>query len=493
MNEDLAKEPAVRLLEVLLEQTFRQPRTAAAGPVGQRHRAQPHRAQRHGARWLAAALAVLGLGVVLGVMRLRAAAEPVVAPAQDPEPDAAPWLENTVRVSTYAEFVARIQEAQRVHLQLVRPSADGLSLVPIDGATAALDDREQLRAFLAAVPPSGDNLPGLREPSRFAACLYFELRDGKRVVCFVHFGDQPLFAPQALMPRTLAAGPFLTTLNDLHLQAITKARITSGSTYSLDELQQVPVTTRTITCRPLPPGTVERHLGRFTQLERLELVFQTSLGSGPVAIELPAPIRLAEFAVLGRLRHLRCPGNGTTDADAEALARLPALTSLRIDGGLGDLSTAGLRALVRRLEAIELFDVADPDAVVYAVADAALARRVTVQCRALAPETFTLLLAMPTLADLALGGAWCTDESLQQLAKTKLERLALHNTKVTAAGLTTLASVHTLLELDLRRHPLDAATAKALAEAMPRCRIRRPGEVDESLPIPTSRPGTTRR
>jgi hypothetical protein len=88
MTDEPMLEPRERLLEVLLEETFRRPLHADSGSVAAS--AQPRRRP-----WLAVAVALLGLGAVFGVFVLRHESADQDAPLQDPLPRSQAWKWST--------------------------------------------------------------------------------------------------------------------------------------------------------------------------------------------------------------------------------------------------------------------------------------------------------------------------------------------------------------------------------------------------------------
>lgn len=487
-TNELTKEPHERLVEVLLEEEFRGRRAVHAAPTG-----------RGPSRWLAAAVVLLGLCVVGGVMTMRGGgADPDHAvPVQGPTPPATPQEPaKPLKVTKSAELAALLPLVKRVRLQVAqrwRPDFVGLP-----EATTVIDDPESVRAFIALAPTLADGPSMVLDVPGASLRLSFELANGT----LLHGGvaiDNHVFWVSELEATPLEPGAFLDLVTDLYFKALANYRIAHGITQSLAELARVPATAKSIRCLPLPPGTVMKHLGRFSQLERLDLEITTTLGSGPQAITIPAPIRIDEYLALPNLRHFHFPGNGLVDADATALARMKNLTSVRIDGGLGDLSEIGMRTLVTNLDAIELVSVKNGNAVVRAAIAAGRLRKLALFDVELTTDEFAALVAMPTLRDLDLTGIWWQDNHLAQLlaAKTPLERLRLRSTEITAAGLRTLTAAPSLVELDLRQAGLRTEALddlqKDLQQRLPNCRIRRPGEPNDDPTSPGDIPGRTRR
>lgn len=490
-TNELVQEPHERLVEVLLEEEFRRARMVSP--------------RRQNSRWLAAAVVLLGLSVVGGVMVLRGGGDAGVVPVQDPQP--APKEPETVVLKTHAEFLALADQVRRVRLQVAQSWQGGF--VGLRDAVATIDEPQLVRSFVAGIQEGTGGLdpelvaavvrnqPASIGVKRLApdAQVTFELGDG-RVIHGAADSQIPTFGLTGLH-ETQPAGPFRSQLQALHAQALTNHRIAHGDTKSFEELARVPATATAIRCPQPPPGTVERHLGRFAQLERLHLELAWNLSNGALTVHGTTPIRLDEFSALRHLRHFQFPGNGLVDADAAALARMKNLTSVRIDGGLGDLSEVGARTLVRNLEALELVGVRNAEVVLGAAITTPRLRKLTLARIDLPAELFAQLLAalvaMPTLVELDLGAGCWTDLHMAMLLKAKapLACLRLQCTEVSTLGFGSLVALPSLRELDLRRTRLQPDALAELEKALPNCRIRRPGEQPE--PTFPYIPAATRR
>lgn len=479
MNHDeLASDPHERLVEVLLAEELHTARAHAALP------------RAAAARWLVAALVLLGLCVVVGVAVLRdeGSGADATTPPQEPE---------SVVLQKHSEFLALAKDVVRVRMEIAK--AWEPHFVAVEGAVAVLEDAQQVQAFLAAVPKL-DGIGGFRtrdgSPLQDGARITLDLRDGRVLRGVTQFGESELFWLSALCPAQLEPGPLLEQLTDLRTQALTNARIAHGITFSFAELARVPTNAQAILCRPLRSGTVAQHLGRFSRLERVDQVLAPSLGtSGPITIEVPTPARLGEFAVLPNLRHLRFAGSEVTDAEVAELHTLRKLTSVRIDGGLGHLTERGHAALVSQLEALELVSVENGNAVVRAAVAASRLQRLALFGVELTTAEFADLAALPTLRDLDLTGIWWKDSHIAQLlaARTPLTRLRLRSTDITADGLRTLSAMGTLRVLDLRHEDVRTPALTELQQALPECRILAPGSPPEDPWSFDEVPGRTRR
>lgn len=503
MNGDgeLVVEPRERWIEVLLEQALRAP---AAAPVA--------RSARSFSRWLAAAIALLGVGVVFGVVALRRAAAPDV-PAQDPQPPAAPqhsWDAHAVPITSQADWDAVKGKVSGVLLRLlrVRP-ADG-AVEEIEAATAYLAGPEA-RAFVDLVPPIGAQPfdPAVAESPRFDAWLAFEV-EGSRVHAFVRAFDQPTLA---IGNRRTNDPPdaWQQAVSGLLVKAGHRWEIARGAVRSLDELEDVPTTAKAIRCPETPNGKLAQYLGRFAQLEHLEFVpFQTNLGGGqPISIQLPERPTTAfvEMKSLPKLRHLRVSSGMLDDERAAEVAQLPALTSLRIDGAIsltdagvlggkvairGGLTIAGMRTLAKQLDALELVSSDLVPELYEPWLDAGRLRKLILFGDAVAPELLARLARIPTLRELSLGGVKYTDAHLQALAGSRIEILRLEYTEATVAGMLELP--RSLRLLDLRKQTSREESFRRLEATMPGLRVLRRGETDATDTDPFAGiAGTSRR
>jgi hypothetical protein len=478
MNHDeLASDPHERLVEVLLAEELRAGRARSAPP------------RAASTRWLAAALVLLGLGVVFGVAVLRDGdgGAGTAMPAQEPE---------SIVLTKHSEFLALAKDVVRVRMEIAKSWSP--NFVAVEGAVAVLEDAQQVQAFVAAVPKLEDGFWGTHYYSNpDGARITLELRNGRAILGNTMFDEGELHLTLAVLrPARLESGTLREQLQALRAQAMANARIAHGITFSVEELARVPATAKVIQCLPLRPGTVTQHLGRFPQLERVDQVIATSLGtSGPTTIDVHAPARLAEFAVLPNLRHLRFAGADVTDADVADLHSLRKLTSVRIDGGLGHLTERGHTALASKLEALELISVENGNAIVRAAVAAGRLQKLALFGVKLTPAEFAALAALPTLRELDLTGIWWQDSHLAQLlaARTPLLRLRLRSTDITAEGLRTLIGMSTLRVLDLRSEDVRAEVLAALQQGLPDCRILGPGAPPDDPWSLDEVPGRTRR
>jgi hypothetical protein len=486
MNTDgeLVAEPRERLVEVLLEDALRSvsdEQPAAAPP-------------RSRSFWLAAAIALLGVGVVIGVVALRKGEASPVAPAQDPQPQGHSWNVHAVPVTSQADWDAVLPHVTGVFCRLLRPVAGGCGVEEIQEANAYLSGSEA-SAFARLVPPIGTQAfdSERAESPRFDAWIGIEI-EGRRVQAFVRLYDQP----------TLAIGSRRTeALGDAWQQAVAKLvvqsghslEISRGAVQSLGELEGVPSTTKAIRCPPMPNGTLAKHLGRFTQLEHLEFAFTTNLGRSPIAIQIPdSPTTLfEEMKALPRLRHLRVMSGMLADERAAEISRLPNLVSLRIDGRLsscdagvlggkvvvrGGITAAGMRTLAKKIESLELVDASPTPEMLEPWLEAAQLRKLVIFGDALPPELLARFARLPTLRELGFGGVAWTDEHLQALAGSRVEILRLEYTKATSTGVRQLP--RSLRLLDLRKQKFEESGWRPLENGLAECRVLRAGDSDPS-------------
>lgn len=513
MNGEDVAGPRERLVEVLLEEALRA--TAAVVP------ARPSAALR--GRWLAAAVVLLGIGVVVATALLRAPDASGMTPAQEPVPhppsravvNAEPFVADfdALPITSQAEWDAVLPHITAVNCWLLRSGSQ--ATVGSDRALAT--ERytgEQAIELAKLVPPIGASEFDDRraEVPPFDAWIAFEV-GAKRVHAFVRLHDQPTLvlgrrrAPS--MPEALQQ-----KLVTMAVAAGRRLQVAHGVVSVVDELADVPTTVKAIRCPPPPKGSLERHLGRFQQLEHLEFVFTTfttNLGAGqPISFQLPeVPTTLFdELKVLARLRHLRCNGALlNSDERVRELVALPQLRSLRLDGmapgvlgamgvRMGGVTEAGMRLLARRIEALELADCEAPAALLEPWLEAAQLRRFTVSGNTvLPPELLARFARLPTLEELDLAGREWNDAHMAAIVGSRITRLRLGHTAVSAAGIRELP--RSLRLIDLRRVDPASATLQVLLQGLrglhPDCRILGPADLDPDDPDPFAGVAGTRR
>ena len=482
MNHEPAATPRERLIEVLLEETLR----PAGGAQSAITTPTAHRSP-----WLAAAIALLGIGVVGAVFASRVV-EPAATQTQDPKPTQ-PWLRNVHPIRTQADWDAWAPQVDGVMLRLLRTSPGG-TLETIDEATEYVSGPAARE--LAAKMPALSELPFAvadvdSENPPFAAWIAFESR-GMQVHGFVRVWSQPTLA----IGNVRASPPheaWQQAVQLLFAKAAHRQEIAQGVVTTLEELVEVPASARAIRCPPPRNGSLLRHLGRFRDLEHLELVdFSGVLDGRPISIPLPElpTTLLSEMMALPKLEHLRVSALLLhTDERLAELAQLPALESLHIDGNLGggmqargSFTAMGMRGLARKLVALELDGAVGPTDLLEPLLEAGLLRQLVITCErggVWSPELLARFVRLPTLTRLGLRGTGFGDAHLQALAGSKLTWLRLIGTEVSAAGLAHLPTG--LLELDLRRQPdVDAEAILAVTTRLPGCHIRQPGEPDDA-------------
>lgn len=511
MNGDDVVTPRERLVEVLLEEALRG--RPAVGTARLRTAGR--------LRWLAAAVVLLGVGVVIGTALLRSRAAGGVAPAQEPRPQPpagaqvlpGPYLADfhALPIATQAEWDAVMPRITAVNCWLLRAGTRALAEAERRLATVRLTGAEAT-AVARLVPPVGAAVfDALRaEAPPFDAWFAFEVGE-KRVHAFVRLYDQPTFV---LGSRRAASLP-----QDLQQQLVTmvaaagkRLQVARGVVSSLDELAEVPADAKAIRCPPPPNGSLQRHLGRFTQLEHLEFVFTTTLAPGaPISIQLPEiPTTLFdEIHVLPKLRHLRCNGALLNHDDrVRELLALPQLTSLRLDGmdvgvpggtmgvRAGGVTVDGMRRLARRIEALELSGCEVPPELLEPWLEAAQLRRLVLSgSTVLPPELLARFVQLPTLSELGLGGRGWTDTHLAVLASSRITRLQLGPSAVTVAGLDDLP--RSLQCIDLRGVDKASPTFQVLLQGLKQersgVRVLRPGDDDPEDVDPFAGSGSATR
>jgi hypothetical protein len=491
MNGDDVVEPRERLVEVLLEEALGSRPASAPG----RTFAAPR------TRWLAAAVVLLGAGVVVATALLRRPGAEGVAPAQDPVPppparavvNPEPFVVDfhELQITSQAEWDAVLPRITAVNCWLLRAGTRALAGTERAAATVRYTGAQAMK-LAKLVPPVGTNAFDVdrAEAPPFDAWLAFEVGD-KRVHAFVRLHDQPTLV---LGRRRAASLPeaLQRELVTMVVAAGRRLQVAHGMVSSLDELADVPADAKAIRCPPPPNGSLERHLGRFRELEHLEFVITTNLGAGqPISIPLPElPTTLFdEMKALPQLRHLRCNGALlNSDERVRELVALPQLRSLRLDGmtagvlggtlgvRMGGATVDGMRLLARRIEKLELVDCEVPAALLEPWLEVAQLRRLVLFGDAMPPELLARFARLPTLAELGLGGVAWTDAHLQALDGSRVTVLRLEHTEVTTTALRRLP--RSLRRLDLRRQKFAESPFRMLETYLPDCNILRPGDAD---------------
>lgn len=483
--------PHERLFDVLLEEACRASREDRDRA---RESAPAHR------RWVVAAIVLLGVGLVVAIALLHRPDVGDAAPAQDTAPRRSSWHGNVIPITCQADWDPIPAQVTGCMLRLVRTGPQG-QLEEVEAGTdyVGVPVARQLASLVPAISDTPFDVAAVEAPP-FDAYVNFEA-NGQRLHGFVRLWDQPTLVLGSRRVTSLPDG-LRQELVKMHGVASRRLLAARGMVKTLEDLEFVPTMAKAIRCPPTPNGTLERHLGRFQQLEHLEL------GVGQPTPTASPEIRTAlfdELKVLPKLRHLRCSG-ALLDSDdaARALAALPHLTSLTLVGpmvlrGAVDgaaaargLTTDGVRALAREIDALELVDVDAMPALLEPWMAAGRLRRCILFGDALSPELLTRLARLPTLEELGLGGIAWTDAHLQALDGSRIVRLRLEYTEVTSAGIRRLP--RTLRWLDLRRQDFEESPYRTLETNLPECSILRPGERDPSESDPfAGLPGTTRR
>jgi hypothetical protein len=211
-DSDLLERDDLRWLDVLLAENLGAPMSARSAPaVG---RAPPQR----WSRWLAAALLLLGLSVVIGVLlsrRLGGVSNSAAATEQEPRETARPLDIGVLQsVAARADW---FRQVARVRVQQLGGSA--LDPTPVPGAETVIQQHDRVAGLgdgvLELIGPA-TYLLGWDGPLGFDCRLVFEGNDGCFVQALLRLRDDPmvLLFPGGI--RNIPPGPFLDELRRLH-------------------------------------------------------------------------------------------------------------------------------------------------------------------------------------------------------------------------------------------------------------------------------------
>jgi len=482
----IERDQELRLLDVLLEEELgRAPGSVRTAPPP---RPRP-------SRLLAAALLLLGLGVVGGVLLLRSGAGNTAAPAieqplqqpQDPQqpkdpqqPDptvAAPkdLAELRQLLAQVRKVTARCQYLSTMTSHSIAFAEDPLIVAEIDdAATLALWRSELLASTYTAANATAISA---------SLALRFDLADGRML------GGGAIIAPKYSLSLGLAqqfepTAELQGLLRHACRQAEQNGRRARGDVADIDELRALPATSRRVRCPCLTRDLAHAELPRFSALENLAFV---RLG----LCQLPHGDIVAAIAGLRTLRALSLPAGALDADDLRVLATLPLLTELELDGELTEPTAAALSSFAERVTVLRLGSVEVPLAALAAASK--LVHLEELRITGPVPTELDLLASFPRLRHLELLSPGLGDHQLAALLATKIESLRLEGTKVTAGGLAQLAALPSLRELAVRDSDLDEVEAlgklqqlrrldltntmvtvdgvRALQEALPSCTI----------------------
>ena len=209
----------------------------------------------------------------------------------------------------------------------------------------------------------------------------------------------------------------------------------------------------------IPRGLLDGLPSRMPDLRILHV-----RGARPAAAEVQA---LAELDLLTIVRLVDC---GLNDSSLEFLGKLQRLTELNLDLN-SEITDRGVAHLAR-LTGLDLLGLDRA-----AVGDEA--------CKTLA--------SLPALADLNLNQTRVKDSGLAALAALKpLKRLTLQSCRrITDKGLDSLATIHSLADLNLVDNPqISAAAVRKLRVALPKCKITS-DYPDLAAAIPNAQPAAS--
>lgn len=427
---------AMRLLDVLLEEEIGGDRAehnaAVVAMAAPRRRARVLRAQRQRRSWLLPAATVLtGMGAVVGTLWLRAVPDQAVSAPQDPLP---------VEPQSLPHFLELLASCEA--LTLNRSDVVGATQInDANGSTDRLDTQAwpevlritgtDLARWRAAIVASADTTAGF-EGIEDVMHVDVELPGQRRLRCFVSVGADRVRFGTGVEDPIVPNATLTTLLRDAFAELDRRHRAARGVVSDAGELRALRDDVRRIDARALAGDVVLAELPRFAALEHLD-------------------VRADVF----------------DDASLTAIGRLPKLQRLVLRGAGGGLSGSGFAAFANR-----------PLREVACVGCSGLTRRgvqVMAKLRSLVAlcidgpigrdgELLADLATFPSLTELAVRSAAFTDEQIDPLLRTKLQRLVLVDANVSGDGLARLAGLPSLRELELVMPALGDADLEGLAE-----------------------------
>lgn len=434
--------------------------------------------------WLGAALLLLGVGVVVGVLLVqserhekRAAREGGGRHTDSGQDAAAPRVRRPQDVDELRRLLGTLVEVRAsctAHaLGLAKPLPREVGVTSADAAvgTHVIDDAILVAAWRSALTAS------LREPQAGPAGaptleLTLVLEDGSGAKVSATLVGTPAISFVSTAGKEPEArrqsGAFPVTaelerlLRDAYRRTQQRLRAAHGVAGSLEELRELPAGTRRVRCPCLTPPQARAELPRFHALEHLELVAQG-------LSQLPGAEVVDVLTRLETLVSLSLPARALTDAEVTRLRVLPRLVALELRDAFppGALTGKTLSELphLRALSLVRCPLTADGyRALARAPALQELHLEAGVDAASSPMGALAILPSLPHLVRLRLtGGAFGDTGNLAALAQTKLEALSLAHTACTQEGLAHLAHLASLRALSLRDTQLGAGSSASLA------------------------------
>lgn len=459
-REDVLGCDGLRLLDVLLEEE--------CGGVRPANAANERAPRPPSSRWLAAALLLLGIGVVAGIAWMRHACDDAAAAVQQPvqEPVPPPVPEHPIGWNELGDPDRRsqlLQQIARVRVQLLDSSLPQPR--PVPGADLVLEDVAQLASLGIGIRDllgASRGWIGWMEPPPWSSRLVLELSDGRTVEVLLRLHEHPFLV---MLPcgEAMPAGDLLTRLRTLEDRARQQAQPHVGTAANLAELQALPPSVQDLSCPWLTAGEVRSELARFVNLRSLTLLSPAQCESvrktgSQEQRSPPGPDACRAIAELPALQQLSLPATRLDDVALQSLAGNARLRMLALTGKLDGITAAGLAAFGDGLETLRLPDDRVTMALLRAIRDL---RHLAELWVALPPEieaAAECLVAMPSLRRLAVDCGAVADARAvtRAVALSKIEKLRLCGPRVENWGLDQLSQVPTLRELDLRGLRLSA-------------------------------------
>lgn len=447
-------------IDVLLEEVVRGTAAATSTPPASAS-ARP--------RWLVAAALLLGLGAVVGAWWSRGQGrddgQPVVTPAQDPQPVVPPPSTDPAQIR---QRLATVTEAhgQALYIAGVHDSGRQAEVAAVAEASVQVpaDAVSGLCTELAAslVEPAAEGgVPTMSLLLRSDAGDALELTiEQARGAIYVRSG--------AGRPPFVATAACAAMLRKLMQQADDHLEWSRGHVSSLEELRNQPADRRSLRCPVFAAEELRTELRRFADLQRLELAPQG-------LSQLPHGEIVEAIAACATLTALTLPADALTADDVSQLASMPALRDLTLVGRIPPAAMSALRAFGAHLQQLTL-EMSGPDDGATTVRLVALTNAAPsllglreLRMRFDAPRRAPglrlpaeLIAAFPRLTRLHLTAPSIDATDLRPLSSLRLDLLALDDCAY-VAGLDQLAAMPELRELSLFGSGVGDSDLEALA------------------------------
>ncbi|MHC4513315.1 MAG: hypothetical protein ACYS5W_06410 [Planctomycetota bacterium] len=364
--------------------------------------------------WVAAAVVVLGLGVLFAVLHFTNASETGTVPIQDRGQDASQDASQDgalVRPTTKAEFLKHLRAVEAISIEVVTTRKHSHSLSRSRQSRLEIKDKvrvDELRDLMAKslkpAVPAGWEWPNV---------ILLHMKGGRHMRCSMYLLGAPRLGISGIGDWAMTDA-LANTLRPLIDKAERNARIREGVVFTRADLertgpQAVPSDVEKLTCYMLMDDDLAL-LERFTNLTVLKLDGCSRTLEGP---------GMAHVARLRTLQHILLKNTAIDDESLAQLGSLPKLSQLNLTYAT-QITGTGLASFQKT---------------------GSLQRLYLSYCRKLSDAGLAAVAGIPSLDYLDLSGG-----------RTGL---------VTAKGLMALSQAGRLTSLDLKGCPLDMDEAMA--------------------------------